>query len=549
MLTAMAQDCVSEGVVAVPTLRRDSGEERELVGALARLYGAGVAVDWSAFFAAHGARRVDLPTYPFQRTRLWLEATGNSGDASGLGQISAGHPLLGALAELPDSDGLLLTGRLSLSAQPWLGHHVVLGTVLLPGTAFVEMAVQAGDKAGCDTVEELTLEAPLILPEHGATVVQVAVGGDDGGRRGLTVWSRRADAPDAPWTRNATGVLGTGTAGTGTGTGTGTGFDVWPPEGAEAVDLGELYPARAGRLRIRRGLPGAARVWRRGDELFAEAALPESARASAGSFGIHPALLDAVLHVNLIELGDGEAVLPFSWSGVTLHAAGASVLRLRMTATGAEEVSLAVADGTGAPSPPSAASSPARLRRPTRGRRRGVAVPARPGAAAAPGAGRPGLRGGLRPRRPGPRGAGPLRPGRAHRRGARRGGPGGARRVRRRRPGGGTRPDRRHPRRHPRLARRRPVRPLPARGAHPRRRPQPRPAGRTGARRRVGEPRPLPPRRHRQHRRGRRRRAGLAAALPPASPRCGCATASCASRGWPAPSPAARPTGTPTAPY
>ncbi|MET7764497.1 SDR family NAD(P)-dependent oxidoreductase [Streptomyces sp. NPDC005393] len=344
VLTAMAQECAGGEIAAVATMRRDSDEERAFLGGLGTLHTAGVPVDWATLFAAHGAGRVDLPTYPFQRGRLWLEATGNSGDASGLGQTSAGHPLLGAMAELPESGGLVLTGRLSLSAQPWLADHMVHGTVLLPGTAFVEMAVQAGDRAGCAVVEELTLQAPLVLPEGGAMAVQVAVGGDDEGRRRLTVWSRPAEAPDAPWTRHASGILATA------GETRAADLTAWPPADAEELDLHELYPRLArvgyGYGETFQALRGA---WRRGDELFAEATLPDGVRATAGAFGIHPALLDAALHVNLLDLGDGQAVLPFTWGGVALHAAGASTLRLHLAPSGPEAVSLTIADGTGAP--------------------------------------------------------------------------------------------------------------------------------------------------------------------------------------------------------
>ncbi|MGW2368065.1 SDR family NAD(P)-dependent oxidoreductase [Streptomyces sp. NPDC001667] len=344
VLTAMAPESVGGEPVAAPTMRRDCAEERELLGCLGTLYVSGVSVDWAALFAGSGARRVDLPTYPFQRTRFWLDSAGNSGDASGLGQLTADHPLLGAVTELPDSGGILLTGRLSRSAQPWLAHHAVHGTVLLPGTALVELAVQAGDRADCDLVEELTLQAPLTLPEEGAVAVQVAVGAEDAGRRPLTVWSRPADTPDAPWTRNATGTLARGADAPPAG------LTAWPPEGAEEIGLDELYPRLAaagyGYGEVFQGLRA---VWRRGDDLFAEAALPEGARATAGAFGVHPALLDAALHANLLDLGPGQAVLPFSWSGVTLHAAGAAELRIRIAKAGADAVSLEIADATGAP--------------------------------------------------------------------------------------------------------------------------------------------------------------------------------------------------------
>ncbi|MER5548997.1 SDR family NAD(P)-dependent oxidoreductase [Streptomyces sp. NPDC002589] len=346
-LTALAVDCLPEDSVTIAGLRRDGDEERDLVTAVVRLHAVGAAVDWAKFFAPYDARHTELPTYAFQRERLWLEATGGgSGDAGGLGQSATGHPLLTAATDLPDTGGAVLTGRLSLASHPWLADHAVHGTVLLPGTGFVEMALQAAERTGCDTVDELTLHAPLILPEQGALAVQVAVGGERDGRRELTVWSRRADTPDAPWTRNASGVL---TCASADATHPAD-LTAWPPADAEPVDLDGLYPGLAGTgYGYGEVFQGLRAMWRRGDELFAEAALPESARATAAAFGVHPALLDAVLHVNLLDLPGGQAVLPFAWGGVTLHAAGTDTLRLHLAPSGSDAVALALADATGAP--------------------------------------------------------------------------------------------------------------------------------------------------------------------------------------------------------
>ncbi|XVV32986.1 hypothetical protein ACQPXT_00755 (plasmid) [Streptomyces sp. CA-100214] len=126
-------------------------------------------------------------------------------DAASLGQAAADHPLLGAVVRLPQTDGLVFTSRLSLKAQPWLGDHRVGGVVLVPGTGLVELAVRAGDEAGCGSLEELVIEAPLVVPERGGVRLQVAVGGPDAnGSRTVEVFSQREDAP-------ATGPRGHGT--------------------------------------------------------------------------------------------------------------------------------------------------------------------------------------------------------------------------------------------------------------------------------------------------------------------------------------------------
>ncbi|MGW7530623.1 type I polyketide synthase, partial [Streptomyces sp. NPDC054783] len=230
VLSAMGQECVTgEDRAFAPVLRKGRPETETPVSALAMAFVRGVPLDWRAFFAATDARRVELPTYPFQREWYWLDSAAPAGgpaDAAGLGLETADHPLLGAAVELPDTDGFLFTGRLSVETQPWLADHAVMGAVLLPGTAFVEMALHAGEQVGCGHVEELTLEAPLVLPEQGGVQLRLSVGADDGdGRRPLTLYSRaEGTAAEEPWVRHATGVLAEGAGGVSP-----VDLGVWPP--------------------------------------------------------------------------------------------------------------------------------------------------------------------------------------------------------------------------------------------------------------------------------------------------------------------------------
>nr|WP_229882520.1 type I polyketide synthase [Streptomyces alanosinicus] len=356
-LTALAHASLADGEpVAVPALRPDRPEPATLLTATANLFAHGAEVTWSAFYPA--ARPVALPTYAFQHGRFWPRATGaHLGDLRSAGLSAAGHPLLGAAVTLADSGAAVFTGRLSAQLHPWLAEHVVSGSVLLPGTAFLELALHAADRVGCGQVEELTLHTPLVLPDRGAAQLQVTVGAPDpSGRRGIGVYSRPAtgsdtDDPDAePWIQHASGTLLPEAAAPGAEA------DARPPADAVEVPTDTLYERLADTgLSYGPLFRGLASVRQHGDDLFAEAALPDESAPDARRYGVHPALLDSVLHAlgvapTTADGGDASGPgLPFSWAGVTLHATGASRLHARLRVTGSGSVTLDLADQSGAP--------------------------------------------------------------------------------------------------------------------------------------------------------------------------------------------------------
>ncbi|MFI1569141.1 type I polyketide synthase, partial [Streptomyces sp. NPDC020490] len=334
------------------SLRRGEGGLARLYASLGTAWSRGVPVDWTTLNEARGADvATELPTYPFQRQRHWLDTPDSAAaDVAAAGLGEAGHPLLGAVVRVAEGDQYVLTGRLSLQSHAWLADHGADGAVLLPGTAFLELAVRAGDEAGCDHLEELTLETPLPLPERGAVQVQTVVAAPDGsGRRSVSVYARPAghvDDADAPWTRHASGSLAPGAAGTGEE------LTQWPPPGAESVDLDGFYDSAAAvGYAYGPAFQGLKAAWRQGTTVWAEVVLAPEQASQAGAFGLHPALLDAALHAEqLLRAAKGEEPgvrLPFVWSGVSLHATGAAALRIRMTSLGTDTVSLTAADGQG----------------------------------------------------------------------------------------------------------------------------------------------------------------------------------------------------------
>nr|WP_308297125.1 SDR family NAD(P)-dependent oxidoreductase [Streptomyces sp. UNOB3_S3] len=351
VLTALVQESLTgEAASLTPALRRGRPEDRTAAAAFAQLIARGVRTDWPAVFP--GARRVALPTYAFRHQRYWLDAPASAGGgAAGLGLGAADHPLLGAAVQLAERDEYVFTGRVSRTTHPWLADHAVLGSVLLPGTGLLELALRAGEQAGSDSLEELTLAAPLVLPERGAVQLQLAVGAADGqGLRTVEIHSRPDDGDaDRSWTLHASGTLTTGRAAP-------ADLVVWPPAGTTEVPLDGVYDRLADQgYGYGPAFQGLRRVWQGENELYAEVALAEELRADAGAFALHPALLDAALHTLLpgVATADGPSWLPFSWSGATVHATGATVLQVRLSLESPEPTTLlaalTVADGAGQP--------------------------------------------------------------------------------------------------------------------------------------------------------------------------------------------------------
>ncbi|MEU6237832.1 type I polyketide synthase, partial [Kitasatospora sp. NPDC047058] len=322
-------------------------EPRALLTALAKAFVRGVPVAWEKLYTGTGARRVDLPAYAFQRQRYWLTAVGGS-RAEDLGLGTPAHPLLGAAVELPATGGVVLTGQLARSAQPWLAQSLVAGRVVVPTAALVDIAVRAGDEAGCGRVGELTVEMPLVLPERGGVRIQVTVGeADAAGLREVALFARAAEGE---WVRHASGTLAPEEPGGGAVADTSAWSVPWPPTGAEAVDVDALYERLAAAGHAYGPAFRAVRTaWRRGDEVFAEVALAEGTEVPG--FGVHPVLLDAALQLVGLEQTAGEGLfLPFAWSDVAVHASGAMVARVRVAPSASGEgVSVTLADQAGQP--------------------------------------------------------------------------------------------------------------------------------------------------------------------------------------------------------
>ncbi|WP_433722795.1 SDR family NAD(P)-dependent oxidoreductase [Nocardia sp. CA-129566] len=337
VLTAMASESFETSAsIAVPLLRRGRPEDETFVAGVATAHVNGSAADLAALVESP-ATPAELPTYAFQRASYWLRGGGE--------RAEAGHPILSTRVDRADRDEVLFSGRLTTAEHGWLRDHVIAGSAILPAAAFVDFAVTAADRLGAEQVSEVVVEAAL--PLDGPVEVQVIVEAADAtGRRPFTIHARIAE--DAQWSRHASGFLDAAAP-------PAHGLDGgWPPSDAVEQPIDHAYEQLAG-LGYHYGAAFRCltRVWRSDEALFAEVRLPDGRIDDAGRYGIHPALLDAVLHPLVLDLSDGanpgEVLLPYAFSSVRVGISGASALRARLIRTGRTSVEITVTTDEGTP--------------------------------------------------------------------------------------------------------------------------------------------------------------------------------------------------------
>ncbi len=353
VLAALTRHTLSDEVAArslvVAASRRKLDEVDRFLRLLAAVHCSGVAVDWTPLSAGRPTAHLDLPGYAFQRRSYWVQpGDGALGDLGRAGLVALDHPMLRVGAPLAGRDEWLFSGRLSTTGQPWIADHTAFGTILLPGTGFVDLALAAGARLDLPVVDELVLSAPLLFDGAAAVDVQVSVTEPDHtGRRRLSIHSRAVAGtaqPEPEWTLHATGTLAPADDVPPDWTGS-----TWPPADGTPIDGTRLYD-RLAELGFGYGpsFQGVRAAWAGGDDVFAEVTLAER---TAG-FGVHPALLDAIFHAALDglagDLPDDKLPLPFSFTGVRVFRPGASAVRARIGRLGSGKVRIDACDDTGA---------------------------------------------------------------------------------------------------------------------------------------------------------------------------------------------------------
>jgi myxalamid-type polyketide synthase MxaE and MxaD len=343
---------LGEQGMVLPSTKRDEPECSGMLLSLGALYTAGHAIDWAKVYPSP-RRRVPLPAYPWQRERYWIDPTANGPGWLGGGTVrrdAATHPLMGSAVELARSPGSWVWQfELDASRAAYLRDHRVNGAIVIPASAFVEMALAAGADCGVaqsHVLEGLELRRALVLPEGEPRTVQVALFPEDQGVRSFGVYSRSHAAEREDWLLHATAsFVPMPTDDTSRNEGQAV-IASLTDGGAERVQPDALYRALAQRgLQYGPSFRGMEAVWRRNGEAIGRVSVPELLRHEVESYRIHPTLLDAALQVlaaAALDTSADDGFIPVACRRARLHGPPGPTLWshvvLRPGRTGAREV-------------------------------------------------------------------------------------------------------------------------------------------------------------------------------------------------------------------
>jgi acyl transferase domain-containing protein/surfactin synthase thioesterase subunit/acyl carrier protein len=296
--------------VAIGSLRRGQPERAALLSSVGELWVRGYPLDRKGLFP-HGGRSIELPSYPWQRQRYWIDGPIARGQA--IARIDSNtHPLLGAMHSLStQSHAHLWETTLELRQVPWLQDHRVQGAVVFPGAAYLEMALAGGRQLfGLEPFEvsDVSLVEALVLTGDTGVQLQVVTSEERPGRLRLQVASRELAQSAAPFRVHARAALTKKKPG-----------DAPPRIDLAALrqrlqtvaDAAQSYAGMAAMgLEYGPAFRGLRELWCAEGEALGRVVLPSAAGASE-RYQLHPALLDACLQVIVEALGPTRGNTPW----------------------------------------------------------------------------------------------------------------------------------------------------------------------------------------------------------------------------------------------
>ncbi|KVT85288.1 hypothetical protein WK59_12225 [Burkholderia ubonensis] len=314
-LTVLARQTLGPDseVVSLASLRPGRGEVEQMLESAAALYVRGAALDWASLHRVEQPVKVALPTYPFQRKRYWVEPD-DAETAGGAPGVAASG--LGARVDVADGS-TVFEQRCSARSHAFLRDHRLSGAILVPGSFYLSLALEACDALGdgvATGVRDVVLSAPLRLAEDETRVIQLVVSAPANGGRRFAIHSRGdAARAEAGWTEHARGELAPVAREAG----------ALPFDDADDALVGQLGGDALRAQFARRGLGYGSSFQALADVRHgahrAEATLLD--QGTTNGLTVHPGLLDAALQATaaclVYQLRDG-AFVPLAFDEVVL---------------------------------------------------------------------------------------------------------------------------------------------------------------------------------------------------------------------------------------
>lgn len=338
----------ADRAVLIASMRRDTPGRQTMAEALAEAFTAGLPVADDAL-APPGPASLDLPRYPWQRQRYWLDQIPVHDPPTVPWMQDArldpeAHPLLGNGLEVIGDGRRVWRNALSAASPAWVGDHRALGRVIFPGAGFAEMAAGAAARPGRPTaVVDLRFVEALSLAEGRRGVQVQRVAGPTG--HAVRIFSR--PEADAPWRLHAEARVEPARA--------------LAPRDLDALRAAcptAVSPDAHHALMARLGLDyGPAfrtvrAVYTGAGEVLGRVAL--DALAGAERYHLHPALLDGCFQL-AAHLGDGESSrLPDGVARLDLAGRPADAVWCHLRAVPSDDpdalrIDLSLLDDAGAP--------------------------------------------------------------------------------------------------------------------------------------------------------------------------------------------------------
>lgn len=296
-LLSMAQRCLPESdeLLFLPSLRKGREDNNIILTSLGELYMQGVEIHWDPLLSP-GAKRISLPTYPYERERYWVGPVKDTKRAIRKTNNFQLHPLLQYSIFSPVIKDVVYESRVTIEYPDYLNDHRLYNVPILPGTGYLEIGLAAANQIwgpGDHSLERVEILEAMVLPESGEKTYQIVISAEEDSKSKFKIYSLH---DEQTWQLNSEGNIVK--ANPSSESPTTLGFDELQKRCTEAVSISEYYQ-QLGEIGIDYGptFKGISQLWKGSGEAFGQVSLPETAMGAAISHHLHPALLDACFQV------------------------------------------------------------------------------------------------------------------------------------------------------------------------------------------------------------------------------------------------------------